>query len=70
MFKSEEFFCLACGEKMARPLQRTASLRCHDCREAGVPISFQLALRARAMTLRPGFAVIREDEPPVRRTAA
>jgi hypothetical protein len=70
MFNSEEFFCLACGEKMARPLQRTASLRCHDCREAGEPISFELALRARAMALRPRLADIRDIEPPVGRTAA
>jgi hypothetical protein len=70
MFSSEEFFCLACGETMARPLQRTASLRCHECREAGEPISFELALRARAMTLRPRVADIRDIEPPVGRTAA
>jgi hypothetical protein len=70
MFRFDEFFCLACGETMARPLQRTASLRCHDCREAGEPISFELALRARAMTLRPCIADIRDNEPPVGRTAA
>jgi hypothetical protein len=70
MFRFDEFFCLACGETMARPLQRTASLRCHDCREAGEPISFELALRARAMTLRPRVAGIRDVEPPVGRTAA
>jgi hypothetical protein len=43
-----EPFCLACGEDLAEPLKRTASLRCHDCRETSEPISFELALRARA----------------------
>jgi len=66
----ESLFCLACGGKMATPLQRTASLRCHDCREAGEPISFELALRARAMTLRPQVASVRDNEPPAGRTAA
>jgi hypothetical protein len=40
-------FCLSCGVERAEPLRRTASLRCHDCLEAGAPISFELALRAR-----------------------
>jgi hypothetical protein len=70
MRSSEGLFCLACGSKMAGPLQRTASLRCHDCREAGEPISFELALRARAMSLRPVVADIRTGEPPAGRTAA
>jgi len=70
MFRFDEFFCLACGEKMATPLQRTASLRCHDCREAGEPISFELALRARAMTLLPRLPDLRDIEPPLGRTAA
>jgi hypothetical protein len=70
MYSFEGLFCLACGRKMAIPLQRTASLRCHDCREAGEPISFELALRARALTLRPQPADIRHNEPPVGRTAA
>jgi hypothetical protein len=39
--------CLSCGVELAEPLWRTASLRCHDCREAGASISFELALRAR-----------------------
>ncbi len=43
----EALFCLSCGVEPAEPLRRTASLRCHDCREAGAPISFELALRAR-----------------------
>jgi hypothetical protein len=42
-------FCLSCGVELAEPLRRTASLRCHDCREAGAPISFELALRAREL---------------------
>jgi hypothetical protein len=40
-------FCLSCGVELAEPLRRTVSLRCHDCREAAVSISFELALRAR-----------------------
>jgi hypothetical protein len=43
-----EPFCLACGDELAEPLKRTGSLRCHDCRETSEPISFELALRARA----------------------
>jgi hypothetical protein len=43
----DTIFCLSCGVEVAEPLRRTASLRCHDCREAGAPISFELALRAR-----------------------
>jgi hypothetical protein len=72
MFSLAELFCLACGEQIAGPLQRAASLRCHDCREAGQPISFELALRARALALRlpathefPGH-----DDPAPQRAAA
>ena len=43
----ETLFCLSCSAELGEPLRRTASLRCHDCREAGAPISFELALRAR-----------------------
>jgi hypothetical protein len=42
-----ELFCLSCGGKLAEPLICTWSLRCHDCRDTGAPISFELALRAR-----------------------
>jgi len=45
-----ELFCLSCGKDLPEPLCRTASLRCHDCREAGEPISFELALRAQELT--------------------
>jgi hypothetical protein len=44
---AQELFCLSCGVDLLEPLRRTASLRCHDCRDAGEPISFELALRAR-----------------------
>ena len=64
MLRDLELFCLSCGREMAGPLRRTASLRCHDCREAGEPISFELALRAREV------AEIRVVEPPAGRTAA
>jgi hypothetical protein len=30
--------CLACGGRMADCLVRTASPRCHDCRDARVPL--------------------------------
>jgi hypothetical protein len=43
----DALYCLSCGVELREPLRRTASLRCHDCREAGAPISFELALRAR-----------------------
>ena len=43
----DALFCLSCGSELAKPLNRTMSLRCHDCRDAGAPISFELALRAR-----------------------
>jgi hypothetical protein len=43
----DALFCLSCGDELAEPLRRAASLRCHDCRAAGAPISFELALRAR-----------------------
>jgi hypothetical protein len=64
MFSLEGLFCLACGVEIAEPLRRGASLRCHDCREAGEPISFELALRAREV------ADFRAKEPPAGRTAA
>ena len=64
-----ELFCLACGDELAEPLRRTASLRCHDCREGGEPISFELALRARA-AMQAGEAEALRREPPTGRTAA
>jgi hypothetical protein len=64
-----EPFCLACGDELAEPLKRTASLRCHDCREAGEPISFELALRARAAMQAQAAETLRR-EPPAGRTAA
>jgi hypothetical protein len=63
-----EPFCLSCGDHLAEPLKRTASLRCHDCREVGEPISFELALRARAMQAQAAERLRRE--PPAGRTAA
>jgi hypothetical protein len=41
----DELFCLSCGAELAESLRRTASLRCHECRDAGAPISFELAVR-------------------------
>jgi hypothetical protein len=45
--KVNNLFCLSCGLELPEPLRRTASLRCHECRDAGSPISFEHALRAR-----------------------
>jgi hypothetical protein len=63
-----ELFCLSCGCEMPEPLRRTASLRCHDCREAGEPISLELALRARAMVH--ARAVVVRDQSAIRSPAA
>ncbi len=30
--------CLACGDEMAATLMRAGSVRCHDCRDANVPL--------------------------------
>jgi hypothetical protein len=67
--KLSEPFCLACGDELAEPLRRTASLRCHDCREGGEPISFELALRARSAMQAQSAEILRR-EPPAGRTAA
>jgi hypothetical protein len=63
---SVRLFCLACGEEVPEPLRRTASLRCLECREAGAPISFELALRARESTRLQTLELLRA----VRNTAA
>jgi hypothetical protein len=34
--------CLACGAPLAPPLERSASLRCHDCRDEEAPIRPEL----------------------------
>jgi hypothetical protein len=34
--------CLACGETLPPALARSASLRCHDCRDAGAPLRAEL----------------------------
>jgi|GraSoiStandDraft_41_1057321.scaffolds.fasta_scaffold9216415_1 hypothetical protein len=35
---SDVLVCLACKRELAPCLQRTGSLRCHDCRDAGAAI--------------------------------
>lgn len=35
--------CLACGGDLPDVLRRTASLRCHDCREGHTPLRADLA---------------------------
>jgi hypothetical protein len=37
--------CLACGDALSPALERFASLRCHDCRDAGAPIRAELLAR-------------------------
>jgi len=34
--------CLACGSQMALCLVRTASVRCHDCRDEYAPLRAEL----------------------------
>lgn len=34
--------CLACGEALAASLVRSASLRCHDCRDNAAPLRAKL----------------------------
>lgn len=68
MLNIPELFCLSCGTQMPEPLRRTASLRCHDCREAGEPISLELALRARALV--DARAVVFRDQSAIRSPAA
>jgi predicted RNA-binding Zn-ribbon protein involved in translation (DUF1610 family) len=46
------FICLACGNELAEPLLRTASLRCHDCRELNAPLRVEHASWERALRLR------------------
>jgi len=37
--------CLACGDALSPALERSASLRCHDCRDACAPIRADLLAR-------------------------
>jgi hypothetical protein len=46
------FICLACGGELPEPLRRTASLRCHDCRELNTPLRIEHARWERALRLR------------------
>jgi hypothetical protein len=39
--------CLACGDGLSPALARSASLRCHDCRDAGAPIRADQLARMR-----------------------
>jgi hypothetical protein len=34
--------CLSCGDDLSESLRRSASLRCHDCRDSGAPLSREL----------------------------
>jgi hypothetical protein len=34
--------CLSCGSDLSEPLRRSASLRCHDCRDSGAPLRREL----------------------------
>jgi hypothetical protein len=51
MASRDRLFCLVCGQELAACLQHVAALCCHDCRDAGVQISFELAWLAREASL-------------------
>jgi hypothetical protein len=38
--------CLSCGEELSPSLERSASLRCHDCRDLSAPIRQELLVPA------------------------
>jgi hypothetical protein len=58
------FICLACGRELAEPLLRTASLRCHDCRELNAPLRVEHASWERALRLRSSLLDRGEPESP------
>jgi hypothetical protein len=58
------FICLACGGELAEPLRRTASLRCHDCRELNAPLRDEHASWERALRLRRSLLDRGEPENP------
>jgi hypothetical protein len=39
--------CLACGVELSPTLERSGSLRCHDCRDADAPLRSELVDEAR-----------------------
>jgi hypothetical protein len=45
--------CLACGGALPPALDRSASLRCHDCRDADAPLRPELVVTAQQLKLRP-----------------
>jgi hypothetical protein len=49
MSSHSAFICLACGGDLPEPLRRTASLRCHDCRELNAPLRVEHARLERAL---------------------
>ena len=46
--------CLSCGDDLSEPLRRSASLRCHDCRDSGAPLSRDLVEPGAAPAAPPG----------------
>ena len=46
------FICLACGGELPETLRRTASLRCHDCRDMNAPLRVEHARWERALRVR------------------
>jgi hypothetical protein len=40
--------CFSCGDDLSESLQRSASLRCHDCRDTGAPLNPELVEPAAA----------------------
>jgi len=51
MDRGDRLFWLACGDELPDCLRHIAALRCHDCREAAVPIESELVWLARELTL-------------------
>jgi hypothetical protein len=58
------FICLACGGELPGPLRRTASLRCHDCRELNAPLRVEHARWERTLRLRRSLLDRGEHEDP------
>lgn len=62
--------CLACGGELPEPLRRTASLRCHDCRDLNAPLQLEHARWERAFRLRRSTFDSWASDPPEEPTAA
>jgi hypothetical protein len=50
MIDAKTCICLACGDPLSPALERSGSLRCHDCRDAGAPLRSDLVEQQPALT--------------------